>query len=369
MRIAYIITRGDSVGGAQVHVRDLGKALLKQGHDVMVLVGGEGDYTVQLQQSGIPHRSLRFLTRSLRPLRDTVAVTEIRRHLAAFQPQLVSTHSSKAGFLGRLAARSLRIPAIFTAHSWAFTVGTGAGRWLVARAERVAARFAARIITVSDYDRWLALRFEVCSEDKVVTVHNGVPDVSEQLRAEPQRQPPRILMVARFQRQKDHQTLLQALSGLCGLDWELTLVGDGPLRLQMEAVARSLRLSERVRFVGTRYDVAELMASAQIYTLTSNWEGLPRSIIEGMRAGLPVVASDVGGVCELVTNGETGYLVGRRNPDMLRDRLGRLIGDAHLRASFGAAARRNYEDRFGFDRMARETIQIYQEVLGEHRSC
>ncbi|MDI3328508.1 MAG: glycosyltransferase family 4 protein [Alicyclobacillaceae bacterium] len=364
MRIVYVITRSDAIGGAHVHVRDLALNLIRQGHAVTVLVGGKGPFTKELAAQGVPYRSLRHLVRPIRPGTDLRGLWELRATLAQLRPDLVATHSSKAGWLGRMAARSLRIPVIFTAHGWAFTEGVPEGkRRVYALAERLAAPFADRIITVSEYDRRLALRYRIAPAHKLVLVHNGMPDVAPVLRARPESEPVRLVMVARFEPPKDHVTLLRALAGLRELAWELELIGDGPLLESVREEAGRLGLLERVCFLGTRKDVAERLAGAQLFVLASNWEGLPLSILEAMRAGLPVVASDVGGVREALVEGENGFLVPRGDEETLRARLRQLLSAASLRRKMGQAGRRRFQELFTFERMLGKTLEVYKTVL------
>jgi glycosyltransferase involved in cell wall biosynthesis len=200
-------------------------------------------------------------------------------------------------------------------------------------------------------------------EKRVVTVHNGMPDVPPTLRANPGQSPARLVTVARYEPQKDHGTLLRALGGLQDQPWELDLIGDGPLRGQMERLARELGLQGRVHFLGQRKDVGQLLARAQVSLLVSNWEGLPLSILEAMRAGLPVVATSVGGVSETIRDQETGYLIARGDVEGLREGVRRLLTDPDLRIRMGAAGRRHYEQHFTLDQMVRKTLAVYQEAL------
>jgi SAM-dependent methyltransferase len=163
--------------------------------------------------------------------------------------------------------------------------------------------------------------------------------------------------------------VLRALSGLKDLDWQLELIGDGPLRGQLEALTQSLDLTSRVTFLGFRRDVPERLAEAQVFLLISKWEGFPRSILEAMRAGLPVVASDVGGVQESVVDGTTGYVIPRGDTVRLRECLRKLITSAELRASMGAAGRARYEDKFTFDRLVERTTKVYESVLGKEKAA
>jgi glycosyltransferase involved in cell wall biosynthesis len=365
MRIAYLVTRTDSIGGALIHVRDMSAALLAQGHEVTVLAGGEGAFTRELQQRKIPCISLCRLSREINPFKDISALVEIRKALKTVKPEIISAHMSKAGLLGRLAGKSVGIPVIFTAHGWSFTEGVPAGkRRFYLLAEKAAAPLTDSIITVSGHDRGLAEMCGVGRRQKIVVVHNGVFDIQPDLLANPGKEKPRLVMVARFEEQKDHQTLIQALSGLKDLEWDIDLVGDGPLEAQVADMVKTFGLEERVRFLGAREDVADILSKAQLFLLISNWEGFPRSILEAMRAGLPVVASDVGGARESVADCVTGFLIPRKDSALLRDRLRTLLRDPQLRICFGEAGRKRYEESFTFDKMYEKTLQVYRQVLG-----
>lgn len=364
LRIVYLITRADPIGGAQIHVRDLAAAVRTQGHEPSVITSGSGPFIDDLRSMGIPVLVLQHLRVPIRPIQDLRALREIHSALTTLRPDLVAAHSSKAGILGRVAGRSLKLPVVFTVHGWAFTPGIPPARAaLYRRVERLVGPLASRLITVSEYDRQLALEARIAPADRVVTVHNGMPDVPPALRADPGRSPPRLIMVARFEPQKDHPTLLAALGGLRDLPWEIDLVGDGPLMGDMRARAEALGLAARVRFLGQRRDVGQLLAGAQASLLATNWEGFPLSILEAMRAGLPVVASDVGGIHESVRDGETGYLVPRAGVDELRDRIRRVLTDAELRVRMGRGGRTRFEREFTLERSVAGTLAVYRDVL------
>jgi len=366
MRIAYVITRSDDLGGAQIHVRDLASALSSAGHEVTVLAGGGGILARQLRERDVEIVELGHMARPIRPLSDTRALSELAGQLRRIRPDILPTHSSKAGVLGRLAGRSLGIPTITTAHGWVFGFPRVSRRdWAVWATEKSMARLARRIVTVCESDRKLAIASGVAKPERLVTIHNAMPDIGAELLASPSVEPPRLLMVARFAPQKDHTTLFRALAELTDLDWNLDLVGTGPLRELAQEQANALGLESRVRFLGMREDVPQLIAGAQVYLLISNWEGLPRSILEAMRAGLPVVATDVGGVREAVLDGKTGYLVPRGHESVLATRLRSLVCDPELRRRTGAASRRHYESHFTFCRLVSQTLALYSSVLGE----
>jgi len=336
--------------------------------DLHLAVGQDReDFLVKAaQELGVKTYLLRHMVQPIKPSSDWRGLREVTELIGRLRPDLVHAHSSKAGFLGRLAARRLGVKSVFTAHGWAFTDGVGpARRTLALTLERLAGRAGDMVLAVSERDRELALRYRVVPPERIRVVWNGVPDTL--LRADPARDPPRIVMVGRFAPPKDHALVLKALAGLRELPWYLDLVGQGPLLPEVQALAERLGLGERVRFLGKRLDVDRILADAQVFVLASNWEGLPLSVLEAMRAGLPVVASDVGGVREAVLEGRTGFLVPRGDIVLLRERLALLLQDPGLRVALGGEGRRRYEAHFTLDRMLREVWAAYEE-LGARRS-
>lgn len=364
LRIAYIVTTASPIGGAQIHVRDLAAAVQAQAHSPSVITSGSGPFIDDLRTLGIPVRVLPHLAVPIHPWRDLRALREIRTALAELRPDLLATHSSKAGILGRIAGRSLRVPVVFTVHGWAFTPGVSPSHAAVYRqVERLVGPLASKIITVSEFDRQLGLAAGIAGEDRLVTVHNGMPDLPTSLRADPGRSPVRLVMVARFGAQKDHPTLFQALARLQALDWELDLIGDGPLMEERKSLAANLGLGGRIHFLGQRTDVERILSGAQVSLLATNWEGFPLSILESMRAGLPVVASAVGGVSESVRDDVNGYLVPRGDVDLLRDRIERLLKSPALRVGMGTAGRARFEQEFTLAHSVNRTLAVYRDVL------
>jgi glycosyltransferase involved in cell wall biosynthesis len=408
MNIVFIVTRGDSIGGAQIHVKDLAFRLAAEGDTVTVVTGSEGDMTRLLSERNIPFRIANNLVRPMHPVKDLLAILEIRGMLKELKPDLVSTHTAKAGLVGRIAARLAGVPSIFTVHGWQFAEGIPSfQRFVVESLERFSSRLCARIITVSKYDEDFARRRGVVPPEKMITIHNGMPDIPPRLlsaacRAEvppaaradggPENaaekietarrpaesagdaektadrsagpaSPVRLVMTARFQPQKDHPTLFRALAALKDQPWTLDLIGDGPDTEACRALAEELGIAGRIDFAGQRLDVAERLAEADVFLLVTKWEGFPRSILEAMRAGLPVIASDVGGCKESVEEGVTGYLVPKEDPEALAERLRELTDSPDLRTRMGRAGRKSYEENFTFEAMYRKTRGVYREIV------
>ena len=358
MKILYLITRAE-LGGAQVHLLDLVKGLQDR-HRIHVAVGEQGFLTEALGRIGIPCHHVRNLVHPIHPVQDVRAILEMSRLIRRVKPDLIHAHTSKAGLVARVAGRLMNVPVIFTAHTWAFAEGTSwKWRTLGIPSEKIAARLGSLTINVSEANRRLALSHNIGTPASMTTIHNGIPDVP--WRARPLQDPPTIVMVARFALQKDHLLLLRCLAELPG-DARIVFIGDGPRRSSVEAEARRLGLAKRVDFLGNRSDVSELLSHAQIFALATNWEGFPLSILEAMRAGLPVVATGVGGISEAVIDGETGLLAKAGDSNQFKAHLLSLISDAALRARLGQAARRRYELNFEVSVMLNQTDRTYQRI-------
>jgi glycosyltransferase involved in cell wall biosynthesis len=172
----------------------------------------------------------------------------------------------------------------------------------------------------------------------------------------------RVVSVGRLTQQKDPETLLRAWRRIGG-PHRLALVGDGPNRPDLESLIEREGLAGRVDLLGSRDDVPRILREADLFVLSSRWEGLPLAVIEPMMSGLPVIATAVGGVPEQVVHGETGLLVPPGDPDGLARALSALLSDADLRSRAGAAGRRRALEYFTESRMLRQTAEVYEHVL------
>jgi glycosyltransferase involved in cell wall biosynthesis len=360
MKIVHVVTRADVQGGAQTHVLELCRALSSAGHQVVVITGCGDALDQRLAAARIAHVTLPCLIRPVRPWKDLEALLLLSRQLRLLQPDLVCAHTAKAGWIARIAARAMGIPCTFTPHGWSVVDRSSqklkSGYLLL---ERLAGATGARIINVCEHERALAESLRVASPEFLDVVHNGLPEEAPPRITSVDLQPPRIVMIARYEIQKDHATLLSALSGLTHLPWTLALVGEGERRRQVEERIRDAALCERVELLPPETDVARLLSAAQIHVLATQFEAFPISILEAMRAALPVIATNVGGIAEAVIHQHTGLLVPPRDVDALRRALQRLILEPALRVALGSAGKARFASRFTAEIMAARTLDVY----------
>lgn len=365
MKVAAVIARSDRVGGANVYVRDLALALVPHGIKTHVFVGGTGPFVDDLLRHGVPHTVIPTMARALDPTADVRAYRLLRSAVRAWQPDLVAAHTAKAGALIRMAGRSIGAPVVYTPHGWSFNNGERGARVLAYRwLERGLGRLPATILHVSEHERELARRHRLGIARRGVVISNGVPDVARELLAHPEREPATIVSVARFEQPKRQDLLIRALSDLQDLSWRLDLVGDGPQLPAARRLVEQLGMSSRVHFHGFRTDVEQQLAAGQIFALVTRAESLPLTVLEAMRAGLPVVASGVGGITETVSHDVDGLLVADDDHGGLRAALRYLIEHPDVRAQLGAAARRRYTDAFSHDRMVAQVADLYRRLAG-----
>lgn len=354
----------DTVGGAQVHVRDMAVGLKKSGHDIYLVTGGEENIHDAIKENKIELFYCKHLIRNLNLPSDIKAVLELRKIVKEIQPDLIATHSSKAGILGRITGWMLGIPTIFTAHGWSYSGGIPSKkRRLYVIFEKIIGRISNGVITVSEYDNELALRHKVLPPEKLIRIHNGVHDIESAKRTKYRDGTPNIIMVARFAPPKKQLELIKALYQIRHIQWNVSFAGDGPLLQEAKSFVHSRGLSDRVSFLGNRQDIKEILHQSDLFVLLSDWEGLPLSILEAMRGSLPIVASDVGGVKEAVIHSENGFLITKDNCNELVEKLVVMLVSPSLRMNMGKRSRQFYEEKFTFENMYSQTVTYYKEMI------
>jgi glycosyltransferase involved in cell wall biosynthesis len=359
-RLLLVVTLAET-GGAQTYVTTLLPAVTEV-FDTTVAAHGPGPVADTARTSGVPFVELRHVRRPLSLWRDPLGLLELVALMRRLRPHIVHANSAKAGVLARLAAAVARVPIrIYTVHGWAFLAHDGVAAAAYRWAERAVRPLTTVAVCVAESEKRAGIAAGVCDPNTTVVIPNGV-DLAATAPAEGPNEPPRIVWVGRLQAPKDPLTLVSAL-GRLERPFEADFVGDGPFRRTVELELERLGLGASVRVLGDRRDVGSLLARSDVFVLASRSEGLPLSILEAMAAGLPVVASRVGGVPELVVDGETGLLVPAGDPELLAAAVGRLLDDATLRRRLGEAGRARVRERFDLDSVRRAHLDLYRREL------
>jgi len=358
-------------GGAEQVLVDLARVRggAGLGMSVVGLVDPEDPtHARQLEEMGVPVHSLGLSSRW-----DPRAFVRAERLVRRLRPDLLHTHLKHADLVGGVVARRLGLPQVSTLHLIEDSVSPlGSGkRWLAGQARR---RLGNRTIAVSEAQRrWYLDRFGG-DPSHVVTLYNGVvpaeppaPAERERLRASLGAPPGAVVAatVAIMRPGKGHDDLLEALA-LLPEDSPLVvlLVGDGPLRQRLEArAAADARVGSRVRFTGYRTDVPRLLQAVDLVVHPTHADALPTALIHALGAGVPVLATAVGGVPEVVGD-RAGVLLPPGDPARLAAGLQELAGDARGRAAMGAAGRRRFDELFHARRWADRLCAVYAAVLG-----
>jgi glycosyltransferase involved in cell wall biosynthesis len=360
-RLLLAVTLAEA-GGAQSYVCKLLPSLVER-FDVTVAAHGPGPVRHAAEAAGVPFVPLRYVRRPLHPLRDALGLIELVWLFRRVRPDIVHLNSSKMGFLGRLAASLTGVPVrVVTAHGWAFGWYSGIASRMFRLADRLMEPLTTCVITVSHQQAAAGLRAGTCRVGRTVVIPNAV-EIGPASRRSTSGGPVRLVSVGRLSPPKDFVTLERALALVPSGSVRARLVGDGRERPALEAEAARLGLDGEVEFLGERRDVTALLADADLFVLSSHSEGMPMSVLEAMAAGLPVVASAVGGVPEVVVSGDTGLLVPPGDPATLAAALERLADDPVLRLRLGNAGRHRAEQHFGLARFERAHLELFEREL------
>jgi glycosyltransferase involved in cell wall biosynthesis len=387
IRVLRLIARLN-VGGPSLHVCYLSSELDKCGYETVLAAGrvgpGEGSMEYLARERGVDLLRIRDLHRDIAPLDDVLATSEILRLLRTFRPHILHTHTAKAGAVGRVAALLAgRDRPKVVVHTFHGHVLRGYFSPLATRGfheiERRLARSTDVLIAVSPEVRDDLLALGVAPAEKIRVVRLGLdldartaapPGARESVRASLGVANDRFLVgwLGRMTGVKRVDHVLRAFAELVasGVDADLALVGDGPLRGQMEALAADLGVRERCHFAGYREDIGSFYAALDAVTLTSANEGTPVTLIEALAAKVPVVATDVGGVRDVVVDGEGGFLVPAGDVAGVSDRLGRLARDPDLRERLGETGSAFVQERYSVPRLVRDMDTLYRSLLAQH---
>jgi glycosyltransferase involved in cell wall biosynthesis len=381
-RVVHFITRL-IIGGAQENTVLTVEDQHRLYEDEVTLIcgpglGPEGSLVERAQKGGLDLRIIPELRRSINPWHDWRSYRQLLNLLRDIRPQIIHTHSSKAGILGRLAAARLGIPAVHTIHGAAFHYGQNPlAHQSYILAEKVAARHCAKFISVCDAMTDQYVKAGIAPRERFITIYSGMevepflnpPRPREDVRRELGLAPEHVVItkVARLFHLKGHECVIAAARQVASRYplVRFVFVGDGILRDQFQRQIDEAGLSSVFVFTGlvSPARVPELIQASDVVVHASYWEGLARVLPQALIAGKPVVSYDVDGAREVVIPGVTGYLLPPRSVDELAGALSELAANGELRERLGRAGRERFVEQFRHETMTRRIREVYASLV------
>ncbi len=377
IRILHIV--GDSkFGGASVLIIKLAQKAKEIGWEADVLTT-DSTFQKELYKHGISFINLNVIWRNIRPLKDIYGLFKLYWFLKKNSYTIAHTHTSKGGFIGRLAARLAGVPVIIhTVHGFAFHEESSSLKvFIYSKLERLAAHWCDTIITVSNFHREWALKLRIGTQKKIKTIVNGISEerikpihtikgIKEKLGIASNEFI--ILSIGRLAKQKGFEYLIDAmpkLSDQIGIGYKVLIIGEGPLRNILEEKVKLLKVQGEVKFLGFRKDISDLLAISDIVVLPSLREGLSISLLEAMAAGKPIVTTTIGSNMEVITHRETGILVPPKSSDKIVENILFLMKNKNLQKQLGNKAYQTFCECYTEERMLKEYIDEYIFICKE----
>ena len=380
INLLYVITKLE-LGGAQLQILKLIRSLDKARFMPFLFTAQNGILLSDvLCLEGVTLKKSRFLERDINLLKDVSAFFELYRFIKKNKITVVHTHSSKAGILGRLAARLAGVKIIVhSVHGWSFN---DTQSYFLRKAsvalERYVARFTDALIVVSQHDLDRGLAYKIGNAKQYTLIRYGIDSKEFLNRAQRVREEFGIdsadclvTNISCFKPQKaclNYIRLVKLVAKrLVGV--KFLLVGDGQMRPEIEKAIHASQLEDKVKLIGWRRDIPEILAASDIFVLTSLWEGLPIAVLEAMAAALPIVATDTGGIGEVVIEGKTGFLAAPGDVSTLAMRLVFLIENRQARQAMGVAGRESLGSIYRQETMQEDIKTLYQNLLKQREAA
>ncbi len=382
IKVLRIIARLN-VGGPAIHVILLTAGLNPERYESVLISGieapEEGNMLDLAEAKGVKPIRLKYLGRELHPIRDLLTLWKLYRIIKKEKPDIVHTHTAKAGFVGRAAAFLAGVPIVIhtfhghVLHGYFGPLKTGFFRL----AERFMARFSNLIIAVSEQCRNDLIKYNISTPEHIRTIPLGLElerfriphlDIRKAIRQEFNIPEHAFVvgMIARMVPIKKHEDLFRAIPTVLKThpDTYFLIVGDGERRDYLDQLSIELEITHRCIFTGFREDQEKVYAALDLVVLTSANEGLPVAIIEALSSGKTVVSTRVGGVPELIEDGKTGYIVEPEKVDSIAEGLLKAVADPEKTRTMGADAQEDTIRKFSVQRLIQDVDLLYQQLLG-----
>lgn len=371
IKILHVVRPAE--GGMKEHLVSLAKNTDQNKFKVMVACP-EGSSTYdELVKAGIEVFPFSIVGQ-LNPKRDWRSIRQLITIMKKVRPHIVHTHSSKAGLVGRIAAKMTGVPIVFmTAHNSIFYDNLSLKKKLLfAYTEKMLALGTDKIIAVSEALKDEILTWEKINPAKITVIKNGIDvekfqisvdkiKICQELDLKPDL--PIVGTVARFAPQKGLTYLIDAIAMINNTDAQFLIIGDGPLREDLEKQVQKLGLTNKIFFAGLRRDIDHLLPVMDIFVLPSVTEGLPLTILEAMAAARPIVATAVGGIPEVIIDKKTGLLIPSKDADKLAQAIKQLLEDNTLARTLANNGFALVDKEFNLNLMVKNTTDMYLQYL------
>ncbi len=374
-KILYILTKS-GIGGAQKYVKDLAENLDAKKFEANVLYGGQ---------------DIKWLSNKTLPwflfFNDWMAVFEIARILKRETPDIIHLNSSKAGFIGAISAAianlksSKKTKVVFTAHGWVFNPTNELSspvRHFYIFLHWLAAKFQNKIICVSEYDYNLALKYNICAQNKLISIHNGInPNMKFLSKKEARnyiisrceslahnnlinKSWPWIGSIGRLSKQKNYKTFIEAANLISNAYF--FILGSGPDLYKLKSKIEELDIIDRVIIISPTGNDSQYLRAFNIFSMSSIYEGLPYVLLEAMTAEVPIVVTETGGIPEIIQNHENGLMVAQKNPEALAHAIGGLIANPIIARDLSKKAKEAVIEKFNIKKMIDNTEKVYSNI-------
>lgn len=365
-----------TIGGTLEYLKLFFNNIDKNNYEVALICPSYGPMKEEIEKLGIKVYVVE-MSREINVKNDIRSFFELKKMIKKLNPDIVHLHSSKAGVLGKLASYLNKKPCVYNAHGWAFSMDVSMKKKKVyAAIERYTSVFCSKIVNISNYEYKLAKEYNIASEDKMVTIHNGI-DINKFNNFKYDRS--KILeelnipddsfivgMVARISEQKDPIKFVEVAKDLCSkLDNAyFILVGDGELKKDIELMIKKHNIESKVKITGWVNDVNKYISVFDVAILTSKWEGFGLVLTEYMAASKPIVASNVGGIPELIEDGYNGFLVNIDCKDEFVEDILELNSNIELRNLYIQNSLNKLENKFNIKKVLEKHYELYKKLLG-----
>lgn len=369
IKICYVIGQL-SMDGAERQLYELVRGINKEKFFPVVISLSQGGYwakeirDLNIQVIEIPRKKNKEFARLIKLIKLFTTI----------KPDIVHTYMFPANCYGRIAAIICKVPIIIASERNLPEIGKDKNLYKIF-VDKLLVRFSHGIICNSYKASDLLINKYSFNKNKVFTVHNGinVSDFYKQRFSNKNNLSPKVIgTIGRLYPQKNHRLFLDMAKAVLDKsengNIKFVIVGEGPLKSELKNYSRKLDIENSVVFTGKRIDIPELLNNMYIFVMTSLYEGLSNTIMEAMLAGLPVVATDVGGNNELIVNGETGFLCTSNDAIALAEKIIGLINNEGKAKQMGGRGEKRIIDKFGIQRMIKETEGVYTKLLGKECS-